>query len=51
MSPEVSVAIHSEKLIDFINKAPLTCTYLKFNFNPLTEYQDINEKSKYSGSE
>ena len=51
MSPEVSIAIHSEKSFDFIKKAPLTCTYLKFNLHPLTEYQDINEKSKLSGRE
>ena len=50
MSPEVSREIKLKESIYFKN-APLTCTYLKFNLHPLTEYQDINEKSKLSGRE
>ena len=51
MSPEVSLKNELEETIYFKN-APLTCTYLKFNLHPLTEYQDIKkEKSKLSGRE
>ena len=31
--------------------APLTCTFLKFNFDLLTEYQDIDKSDKLMGRE
>ena len=42
--------MNSEGSVDFKN-APLTNTYLKFRLDRLTQYQDIDEKSKLSDRE